>query len=318
LAKPSAVTPARPRLLALELWGLGDLALALPFLRAAADRADVTLLAPPHAAPLLRRFAPGVAHLPLTAPWTAFRGKYRLHRWPWGALRTALRAARAARFDLGVSARRDPRDHALLRLAGCRRRLGFPHRLVPSGLTSPLAPPASPHRAAHWAALAAALGWTLPAPSPAPRPGRRVVLHPGAGQPVRAWPLERFHELAARLTAAGWHVTLLEPEPRAPLDHLLDTLAGADRFVGNDSGPGHLAALLGVPTFTIFGPQLPALFSPVHPQAAWIDGAPCPHKPCFDACRFAVPHCLHRLDVDAVWSRLAPWLDHPTAPAPTA
>ena len=51
------------------------------------------------------------------------------------------------------------------------------------------------------------------------------------------------------------------------LDALLTKLASADRFIGNDSGPGHLAALLGVPTFTIFGPQLPELFAPQHPQA---------------------------------------------------
>lgn len=140
-------------------------------------------------------------------------------------------------------------------------------------------------------------------------------MHTGAGQPVRAWPPERFRALAAQLTAAGWHVTLLEPAPRGSLDQLLDTLAAADRFIGNDSGPGHLAALLGVPTFTVFGPQLPALFAPVHPHAAWIDGAPCPHKPCFDACRFAVPQCLHRIEVDAVWSRLAPWLENPAAHA---
>src|SRR5688572_5680786 len=70
-------------MLVLELWGLGDLALAMPFLRAASSRARVSLLAKPHAAPLLARFAPAVELIPFVAPWTAFTGKYRLHRWPW-------------------------------------------------------------------------------------------------------------------------------------------------------------------------------------------------------------------------------------------
>ena len=88
----------------------------------------------------------------------------------------------------------------------------------------------------------------------------------------------------------------------------VDTLASADRFIGNDSGPGHLAALLGVPTFTIFGPQLPQLFAPQHPHAAWIEGAACPYKPCFDACRFPRPHCIETLSLDAVWPRVQAWL----------
>lgn len=309
---PSTAPPApdrRPRLLVVELWGLGDLALAVPFLRVAARHARVTLLAPPRAAPLLRRCCPDVELLPCTAPWTAFTRKYGLLRWPWRALGATVAALRARRFAAAVSARRDPRDHALLALAGAAVRAGFPRLGSRLALTDALRSPERPHRAAHWRALATHFGWAWPRPeTPAPRHGRHLVLHAGAGHPVRAWPRERFEELAARLRAAGWRVTVLD-EGTTDLDALLDTLATADRFVGNDSGPGHLAALLGVPTFTIFGPQLPALFAPQHPQAAWIEGAPCAFKPCFDACRYATPHCLGDLPTDAVWAALAAWLD---------
>lgn len=291
-----------------ELWGLGDLALALPFLRTAARHGPVTLLAKPQAAPLLRRFAPEVELVPLTAPWTAFSGKYRLHRWPWRELRRTVSDLRRRHFDLGLSARRDPRDHALLALAGTRRRIGFARAGSGVLLTDPLAPPPRPHRAAHWAALAAALGGPAPA-SPEPRSGpiRRIVIHPGAGQPVRRWPAERYAELAARLRAGGREVQVIA-DAAGDLDALLDALAGADAFIGNDSGPGHLAALLGVPTFTVFGPQLPELFAPMHPRAAWIEGAPCPYKPCFDACRYERPHCLLDVSVEAVWRRAEAWL----------
>ncbi|MDD3179869.1 MAG: glycosyltransferase family 9 protein [Opitutaceae bacterium] len=307
---PSPSTPApdrRPRLLVVELWGLGDLALAVPFLREAGRHAEVTLLAKSHAAPLLRRFCAEIEHISFTAPWTVFRGKYRLHRWPWREMWRITRELRSRRFDVAVSARRDPRDHVLMRLAGARRRLGFPRFGSSLLLTEPLSPPAHPHRAEHWRSLAETLGWELAPVAPAPRRGRRAVIHTGAGQSTRLWPLERFDEIAARMRAAGWEVTLLDDSLR-DLDQLLARLSAADRFIGNDSGPGHLAALLGVPTFTIFGPQLPELFAPQHPQAAWIEGAPCPYKPCFDFCRYAELHCIRNLTTDAVWPRLADWL----------
>jgi len=307
LAKPSPDSTRPSRLLVLELWGLGDLALAIPFLRQAALHTQVTLLAKPQAAPVLARFAPTVEHVPLTAPWSAFHGKYRLHTWPWRSFARTLRALRDYRFDCGVSARPDPRDHLLLRLTGTPRRLGFPRRGMIGLLTESLAVPQKPHRAEHWRALAAVLGWPLrPIPTRA-RSGRRIILHTGAAQPVRRWPAGRFAELADRLRASGWEVITLD-DTLTDLDHLLDTLATADRFIGNDSGPGHLAAVLGVPTFTIFGPQLPELFAPEHRGAAWLEGAPCPYKPCSDRCRFAEPTCILALSVETVWSRVATWL----------
>ena len=99
------------------------------------------------------------------------------------------------------------------------------------------------------------------------------------------------------------------------LEDLLQTLTTADRFIGNDSGPGHLAALLGVPTFSIFGAQLPEYFHPLHPQAAWIEGAPCPYKPCNDYCHFPEPHCILSLTTDETWTRLSAWLDQPPSTA---
>lgn len=285
----------------------------MPFVRAASARAEVTVLARPHAAPLLARFAPGVIHIPLTAPWTAFTGKYRLCRWPWRELTRTLRTVRGGRFDLGVSARRDPRDHALLALGGARRRIGFPRSGSQVLLTESLPAPAHAHRAEHWRALATALQLAWPEPFPAPQTGRRVVIHTGAGHPVRRWPADRYVDLATRLRKAGWEVILLE-DFEQDFDGLIDTLAGADRFIGNDSGPGHLAALLGVPTFTVFGPQLPELFAPRHPQAAWIEGSPCPYKPCFDKCRFAEPSCITEVTVDAVWQKIRAWSQNANSP----
>lgn len=327
---------AESRVLVTELWGLGDLALALPFLRIASDHARVTLLAKPAAAPLLEQFAPQVSLLPLVAPWTAFTGKYRLHHWPWRELARIRRRLREEHFDIGVSARPDPRDHLLLASAGARRRLGFlrGHRAAAFAsrtlLTDPLATPAHLHRAEYWRTLAVALGWPAPpsfdlnatrGPLRLPR-GSQIVIHSGAGRVTKVWPLDRFAALAGKLRAAGypvrlfcdpdqlewWHVR--QPDCTAPHDtaSLLTALGGAAAFVGNDSGPGHVAALMNIPTFTLFGNQFPAAFAPVHPASTWIEGSPCAFKPCYDSCRFAVPHCLHDISAEVVWSRLSAWL----------
>jgi heptosyltransferase-2 len=309
----------------IELWGLGDLALAVPFLRAASQHARVTLLAKPHAAPLLRRFVPTVEFVPFVAPWTAFHGKYRLHRWPWRELVAVRRELRARHFDLGISARVDPRDHLVLALAGARRRLGFPRAGSQIFLTDSIARPIRPHRAEYWRVLADAFRWNLPPGASRPPPvaaPRCIIVHTGAGKPTKVWPLERFATIVAHLRTAGYSVRLLcdadqldwwRKQPLTPVaittvGELLAELERATAFIGNDSGPGHVAALLGLPTFTLFGNQYPDAFAPVNPAAAWIDGSPCPYKPCFDSCRFAVPQCLHDISVEAAWNRIRPWL----------
>src|SRR5882724_5945183 len=95
----------KPKLLVMELWGLGDLAIATPFLRTAVETFSVTLLAKPHSLGLHSRFWPDVELVPFTAPWTAFEHKYRLHAWPWGEILKLRRMLMRERFDFGVSAR---------------------------------------------------------------------------------------------------------------------------------------------------------------------------------------------------------------------
>ena len=49
------------------------------------------------------------------APWTAFQGKYWLWNWPWRETARLWRRLAKVRFDVGLSARWDPRDHFVLR-----------------------------------------------------------------------------------------------------------------------------------------------------------------------------------------------------------
>ncbi|MBU6409961.1 MAG: glycosyltransferase family 9 protein [Verrucomicrobia bacterium] len=321
-------TPHQPKpgLLVIELWGVGDLAMATPFLRAAAERFEVTLLAKPMAADLQPRLWPGVTVMPFMAPWTAFRGKYRLWKWPWVEL-FRLRGRMAARqFDRGVSARWDPRDHFLLKFFEVKRRLGFERGASGIFLTDAFEKPEPQHRQQFWAALAGALGLSPP-PLEAmrestPRSGA-ILIHTGAGRPVRVWPLERYRNLAAWLRGQGhavqiacdapqrqWWLGAGEPRVATPqtLSDLLRLIDAAGLFIGNDSGPGHLAATCGLPTFTIFGPQLPEWFAPTHPAAQWAGGKACPYKPCSDHCRFPEPFCLHKVSEEEARERVGDWV----------
>jgi heptosyltransferase-2 len=227
-------------------------------------------------------------------------------------------------FDVGLSARWDPRDHFLLTWMRAKSRLGFPRLGSGMFLTKSLrrAAPGA-HRYENWRVLAQSLGLELPALQEISVPEisrpQQILIHSGAGQPVRVWPLERYRSVVGRLRNKKYSVQvacdpdqrewwLRAGEPDVATPHTVaELLALTDRagvFIGNDSGPGHLAAFSGVPTFTIFGPQLPEWFSPMHPAARWNEGKPCPYKPCSDYCRFAAPLCLTRLAEDEIWPQV--------------
>jgi ADP-heptose:LPS heptosyltransferase len=314
----------KPKLLVVELWGLGDLAIATPFLRRATERFDVTLLAKPYARDLQERFWPPLKIIPFNAPWTAFHGKYRLLSRPWRSMFALGKSLRREHFDIALSARWDPRDHFLLRMSGAPRRLGFPRTGSRFFLTQPLLPPGPlAHRYENWRVAGRALDLDLEPRGEIhlpPRQGGRIIfVHTGAAQPVRVWPLARYRSLVKRLRDQGHFVRVVcnpeqrdwwrnagEPQVETPptIAALMETIACAGLFIGNDSGPGHLAAISGIPTFTLFGPQVPEWFVPLHPASMFMEGKPCPYKPCSDYCRFPTPRCLDNLTEEEVWPKL--------------
>ena len=102
----------------MELWGLGDLVIATPFLQAASRSYAVTLVAKPYAVDLQKRFWPEVRVEPFVAPWTAFKHKYRVLRWPWREMLRLQRRLVAKRFDFGLSARAGTRGTTCCHAAG--------------------------------------------------------------------------------------------------------------------------------------------------------------------------------------------------------
>jgi ADP-heptose:LPS heptosyltransferase len=96
----------------------------------------------------------------------------------------------------------------------------------------------------------------------------RIVIHPTSSRAGKNWPSEKFVELAERLRHLGydpvWIVGLKEKEdwsivnqnrlemPSFPtLDALARYIYESGYMVGNDSGLGHLASFLEIPTVTI-------------------------------------------------------------------
>jgi len=65
----------------------------------------------------------------------------------------------------------------------------------------------------------------------------------------------------------------------------------AELFFTHDSGPLHIAAAMGCPTVSIFGPETPAGYAPQGPRhRALYLGLPC--SPCIDALRGKELRCV--------------------------
>ena len=111
-----------------------------------------------------------------------------------------------------------------------------------------------------------------------------VALHPFASAPSKAWPAERFVSLARYLKERyGLEAVILggasddfspfadfECLRGAPLSEVKAVLTTAALFVGNDSGPAHMAAAFGVPSVVLYGSSDPVVWAPWRTDAETI------------------------------------------------
>jgi ADP-heptose:LPS heptosyltransferase len=112
---------------------------------------------------------------------------------------------------------------------------------------------------------------------------RFVVLFPGGARMTRHWPVGNYKTLAARLSELGWRICVVGSPMeqrdagaiaeaagpagvnlagRLSIPELAAVLSQASLYVGNDSGPTHLAAALAIPSIALFGPGDAMRFSP--------------------------------------------------------
>ncbi len=184
-------------------------------------------------------------------------------------------------------------------------------------------------------------------PNAARSPDPYLVFLHGTTWETKHWPEPYWRILAERADAAGWavrlpwgneaeraraerlaaHLPRIVVLPRLDLTGLAAQLSGARACVAVDTGLGHLAAALDVPTVSLFGPTNPALTgtwgsNQIH-LASDFACAPCLSKLCgyrptdADRDRFDPerdrPPCFTRVPPENVWTALTPWLASPAA-----
>jgi ADP-heptose:LPS heptosyltransferase len=121
--------------------------------------------------------------------------------------------------------------------------------------------------------------------------GKKLLLiYPDGGiLPIRAWPPEYYKKLCDTLLQDGYAVALIGLPDAKPLAqqivehcahphcidltgytksvrHLLAIFNHASLLITNDGGPGQFSALTPLPTLVFFGPETPALYSPLAPN----------------------------------------------------
>lgn len=315
------------RILVIKLSSLGDLAHALPALRALKERtgAAIDWVTQPEYAGL-------VAGCPDVERVIGFpRRRFLRNFLPF------LRALRRERYDAVVDLQGLLKSALAARLARGRRRVG----------------PAWAREGAHWfyhaqpgrgagrrhavdelmdvAGLIAAGDARAPEPQVAfpeaeadGRPGPHVAFAPFSRWHTKDWPAEKFAELGRRLVAEmGCQIRILggrDDEMRGEalarrigagarnlcgqtsLPGLCSLLAGMDLLVTVDSGPMHWADALGVPLVAVFGATNPARTGPYRQRNHVVakDGLAC--RPCHSrTCARGDLACLDTLEVEPVF-----------------
>jgi ADP-heptose:LPS heptosyltransferase len=209
----------------------------------------------------------------------------------------AVRGVRQMRPSLCLNLHGGTRSLILTALSGARFKAGFGHHRHSAAVYNVPIPTAQEilnvnrrvHTAEHLASAMFRLG-VPQAEIPRARlfttvPNRPhppyAVIHAVAATPAKTWPAEGFLRVARTLRDAhtlrpvfigGANDDLsafaeFEVRAGAPLEHIKSLLAGASLFVGNDSGPAHMAAAFGIPQVVLFGASDPVVWAPWRTEA---------------------------------------------------
>lgn len=154
-----------------------------------------------------------------------------------------------------------------------------------------------------------------------------VVIQPGARYWFKAWPADRFAELADRLTVEFHCQVLIGGSPQeanlaqqivhmakyrpivlagqAGIKPFAAILKRSALFVGNDSGAMHIAAAVGTPVVALFGPSNPQEWGPRGGACEFIykelDCRACFHPTCYRG----ELNCMRQISVDEVMAAIA-------------
>ncbi|HXV28025.1 MAG TPA: glycosyltransferase family 9 protein [bacterium] len=156
--------------------------------------------------------------------------------------------------------------------------------------------------------------------------GRKIVIHPTAGYPSKQWPLIKYWQLIQRMAYENrGQMILIGSEKDRYSEDVFESLPEkvidlrgktslrdlpvlfdlCDFYIGNDSGPAHLAALQGLPVLVIAGGT--NRLSEWHPWTSRFFAAshPVPCSPC-EARECPLKHhdCMMKITVDEVYEKM--------------
>ncbi len=288
------------RILVLELWNIGDVILAMPFLaqlRCVFPRAAVTLVSRPFAEDLLAGTGLVDEFIPADLTWVA-GAHLRLPKKSIDLWRVSRKLGSRV-FDVAFSSRPHVSEHLLLTLSGAKRRVGYAVGEPDSVLTDAVVSDAHRHKVDDWLRLLEPFGGATSAPIPRlhveeserawangyltsrglSKDDLLVGMHPGASLAEKRWPLERFREVATATARQPGVRMLIFAEPsgygfelfaipgvigaQVALRELIALIQRCGLLICNDSGPMHIAAALGVPTIAMFGSGIDQWFAPL-------------------------------------------------------
>jgi heptosyltransferase III len=154
------------------------------------------------------------------------------------------------------------------------------------------------------------------------RPGEPyAVIRPGASQPNKRWPMEGFGAIAKWLREAHGIATVVNLGPgdesiasevrkhfgsggildSLDLRGLVALIAGSCLFVGNDTGPTHIAAALGKKCVVIFGASDSKVWSPWKTEYRLVENPfPCRQCPRGKCESLGASQCIFYVRVDQV------------------
>ncbi|MGD0338453.1 MAG: glycosyltransferase family 9 protein [Bacteroidota bacterium] len=151
-----------------------------------------------------------------------------------------------------------------------------------------------------------------------------IILHPLAGWKYRSWPGDQWNRLIEKIVRNTLFECVLisssterkqleqiaQKTPRVhyasglPMEHLAVLIKRSAGFVGNDSGPLHMAAALGTPVIGLFGPAAPVFTAPLNGNGFYfyqqLECSPCNQRRCIR------PHdsCMMQLNPDSIFETI--------------
>jgi heptosyltransferase III len=147
-----------------------------------------------------------------------------------------------------------------------------------------------------------------------------VCIHPGAGVIYKEWTRKGFADVSDWLISRGFQVvfiggsrdleginkiTTMMQRPafnlggRLSIGELIALLEASALYIGNDSGPMHLAGAIGAPVIAMFGPACEVMWKPLTERAVVLRGAERCAKCTGRHCQYDFK-CIKRISPDDV------------------